>query len=81
MVTDHNINIGLELILDFVATLRMITQQNVISNWYNQFLTCSVALIMLSRLIYEFEGLLIACIIALSCWFNQTVLDLKLSGL
>ena len=59
MVTDHDIKIGFEPILDLVSTLQMIMQQDMMSNWYNQFLTCSVALIMLSGLIYEFVGLFI----------------------
>ena len=59
MVTDYNVNIRFEPVLDLVATLRMITQQNVISNWNNQFLTCSLVFITLIELIDEFEGLLV----------------------
>ena len=40
MVTNHNINVRLIPILDLVMTLQMITQKNVIPNWYNQFFTC-----------------------------------------
>ena len=60
MVTDHDINIRFEPILDLVVTLQMITQQNVISNWNNQFLTCGLTLIMLIGLIDELEGLLVS---------------------
>ena len=59
MVTDHDINFRFEPNLDLVSILQMIMQQDVISNWYNQFLTCSVALITLSGLVDEFEGLFI----------------------
>ena len=81
MVTDHNINIRLVPILDHVMTLQMITQKNMIPNWYNQFFTTCKVFIMLSGLTYELEACLLVCIIALSCWFNQIALGLKLSDL
>ena len=60
MVTDYDINIRFEPVLDLVVTLQMVMQQNVISNWNNQFLICSLAFITLIGLIDEFEGLLVS---------------------
>ena len=59
MVTIHDINIRLEPILDLVMTLQMITQKNVIPNWYDQFFTTCKVFITLSGLTYELEGLFI----------------------
>ena len=60
MVTDYNVNIRFEPVLDLVVTLRMIMQQNVITNWNNQFLTSGLAFIMLIGLIDKLEGLLVS---------------------
>ena len=60
MVTDYDIDIRFEPVLDLFATLQMITQQNVISNWNYQFLTCCLVFITLIGLIHEFEGLFIS---------------------
>ena len=60
MVTDYDVNIRFEPVLDLVVTLWMITQQNVISNWNYQFLTCGLTLITFIGLIDELEGLLVS---------------------
>ena len=59
MMVYNHIDIRFKPVLYLVATFRMITQQNVVSNGNNQFLTCSMALVSFIGLIDVFEGLFI----------------------
>ena len=60
MVTDYDVNIRFKPVLDLVVTLQMVMQQNVISNWNNQFLACGLTLIMFIGLIDVLEDLLVS---------------------
>ena len=59
MMVYNHIDIRFKPVLYLVATFRMVTQQNVVSNGNNQFLTCSMALVSFIGLIDVFEGLFI----------------------
>ena len=59
MVANYNVDTRLKPVLYLVATLWMVTQQNVISYRYYQFLTFGLALVTLVGLMDVFEGLFI----------------------
>ena len=59
MVADYNVHIRFKPVLNLIVTFWMVTQQNIISDWYDQFLTCGLALITFVGLIDVIEGLFI----------------------
>ena len=81
-MTYYDINVRLVPILDLVSTFWVITQKYMIPIWNGKFFTMPMqSLLCFVNLLINFKACLLAFNIAFNCWFNQIVLDLKLSGL